>query len=80
MLGKSPIQWRQRPNMTIAVDWDIKHQTNTKSFAVTVKLICAFVFAYVKCWFSHDMTQKSYLLDLYNLNKASLLHIIKDAI
>ena len=25
------------------------------SFAVTAKLICAFVFAYAKCWFSHDM-------------------------
>ena len=24
------------------------------SFAVTAKLICAFVFAYAKCWFSHD--------------------------
>ena len=24
------------------------------SFAVTVKLICAFVFAYAKCWFSHE--------------------------
>ena len=23
------------------------------SFAVTVKLICAFVFAYADCWFSH---------------------------
>ena len=26
MLGKSPIKWRQRPNMTVAVDWDVKHQ------------------------------------------------------
>ena len=26
MLGKSPIKWRQHPDMTIAVDWDIKHQ------------------------------------------------------
>ena len=24
------------------------------SFAVTAKLICAFVFGYAKCWFSHD--------------------------
>ena len=23
------------------------------SFAVTAKLICVFVFAYAKCWFSH---------------------------
>ena len=26
MLGKSPIKWRQCPDMTFAVDWDIKHQ------------------------------------------------------
>ena len=34
MLGKSPIKWRQCPNMTIAVDWDVKHQikqTNKQS-------------------------------------------------
>ena len=24
------------------------------SFAVTVKLICSFVYAYALCWFSHD--------------------------
>ena len=24
------------------------------SFAVTAKMICIFVFAYAKCWFSHD--------------------------
>ena len=24
--GTNPIKWRQRPDMTIAVDWDIKHQ------------------------------------------------------
>ena len=27
------------------------------SFAVTVKLICSFVFAYAKCWFTHDAAQ-----------------------
>ena len=26
MLGKSPIKWRQRPDMTTAVDWDVKHK------------------------------------------------------
>ena len=25
------------------------------SFAVTAKLICAFVFAYADCWFSHGV-------------------------
>ena len=32
------------------------HVAKTKaliSFAVTAKLICAFVFAYANCWFSH---------------------------
>ena len=27
------------------------------SFAVTAKLICVFVFAYAKRWFSHDAAQ-----------------------
>ena len=26
MLGKSPIKWRQRPDMTIAVDRDVMHE------------------------------------------------------
>ena len=26
LLGKGPIKWRLRPDMTIAVDWDVKHQ------------------------------------------------------
>ena len=33
ILGKSPLKWRQRPDMTIAVDWDDKpqcKQTKTK--------------------------------------------------
>ena len=29
------------------------------SFAVTAKLICAFVFAYAKHWFSHDAAHVS---------------------
>ena len=29
MLGKSPIKWRQRPDLAIAVDWDLKHQFKT---------------------------------------------------
>ena len=27
ILGKSPVKWRQHPNMTLAVDWDVKHQS-----------------------------------------------------
>ena len=26
MLGKSPIKWRQRSDMTTAVDWDVNNQ------------------------------------------------------
>ena len=26
ILDESPIKWRQRPDMTLAVDWDVKHQ------------------------------------------------------
>ena len=29
MLGKSPIKWRECPDMTIAVDWDVEHQFKT---------------------------------------------------
>ena len=36
------------------------------SFAATAKLICVFVFAYAKCWFSHDAAQ--YAGALYALN------------
>ena len=36
MLGKSPIKWGQRPDMTIVVDWDIKHQfKQTKYFQMS---------------------------------------------
>ena len=42
--------FRKQRNGTICV-------ANTKaliSLAVTAKLICAFVFEYIECWFSHD--------------------------
>ena len=29
ILGKSSIKWRQRPDMTLAVDWDVKHLKQT---------------------------------------------------
>ena len=31
MLGKSPVKCRQHPDMTIAVDWDAKSQSNKQS-------------------------------------------------
>ena len=34
------------------------------SFAVTAKLICVFVFAYAKCWFSHDAAQIKMVLQV----------------
>ena len=43
MLGKSPIKWRQRPDMTIAVDWDVKHQfklIQTKSLVLLAVQSC----------------------------------------
>ena len=45
--------FRKKSNCTICV-------AKTKaliSFAVTAKLICAFVFSYVDCWFSHAVAQ-----------------------
>ena len=37
-------------------------------FAVTAKLVCAFVFAYVDCWFSDVM---AHITDNYNINGAA---------
>ena len=36
------------------------------SFAVTVKLICAFVFAYADCWFSHGVAQMASALIIFS--------------
>ena len=33
-------------------------------FAATVKLICSFVLAYAKCWFSQDATHSVYFRDV----------------
>ena len=37
ILGKSPIKWGQRPNMTIAVDWDFQHQFKHSNFFLLLK-------------------------------------------
>ena len=44
MLGKSPIKWRQRPDMAIAVDWDVKHQFNqtNKIYCIITLLFCSY--------------------------------------
>ena len=50
------------------------HVAKTKaliSFAVIAKLICVFVFAYAKCWFSHDAAHISlYPFQILNLTQA----------
>ena len=36
MFGRSLIKWRQHPDMTIAVDWDVKHQLKeTNNYQIT---------------------------------------------
>ena len=40
------------------------------SFAVTAKLICAFVFAYANCWFSHA---KALIIKAVNNHKTKFL-------
>ena len=52
-LESSNFGFKKKRNRTICV-------AKTKaliSFAVTAKLICAFVFAYAICWFSHAQAQ-----------------------
>ena len=40
MLGKSPIKWRQRPDMPFAVDWDIKHKLKQTKIIMHVLHMC----------------------------------------
>ena len=48
------------------------------SFVVTAKLICAYVFAYAKCWISHDVAQISSLRLVSVCIRADLLsHIMR---
>ena len=40
MLGKSPIKWRLHPDMTIAVEWDVKHQMKRTNKQKNIDFIC----------------------------------------
>ena len=44
-LGKNPIKLRQRPNMTIAVDWDVKHQFKQTLFSAEMEKKKRFIFS-----------------------------------
>ena len=50
MLDKSLIKWRQRPDMAIAVDWDVKHQFKKKINCAFLALFRIRLFA-VKLYF-----------------------------
>ena len=39
ILGKSPIKLKQRPDMTLSVDWDVKHQFKQTNKHVFVRLV-----------------------------------------
>ena len=51
MLGKNPIKWRQRSDMSIAVDWDVKYQfKQTKRASIPVYSACIlFLLIKYKC-------------------------------
>ena len=66
-------EFRKKRNCTIRV-------AKTKaliSFAVTAKLICAFVFAYADCWFSHGAANiKQFEFSFFTAFRNScLLHV-----
>ena len=42
ILGKCPIKWKQCPDMTMAVDWDIKHQFKQTSTGLCHTVKCMF--------------------------------------
>ena len=48
------------------------------SFAVTAKLICAFVFAYADCWFFHAAAQLSFIRCPQYQNLPSQCTLVKD--
>ena len=39
MLGKSPLKWGQRPDMTLAVDCEVKHQLEKANIKPVQSLI-----------------------------------------
>ena len=49
----------EAPTVPIGVAINVAKTKALISFAVTAKLICVFVFAYAKRWFSHDAAQLS---------------------
>ena len=56
------------------------HVAKTKaliSFAVTAKLICANVFAYADCWFSHVAAQMSVLFQMFLERLTWLSHMVR---
>ena len=47
ILGRSPVKWRLRPDITVAVEWDVKHQfkqqTNEiKHFYKTISIVLTY--------------------------------------
>ena len=48
------------------------------SFAVTAKLICAFVFAYADCWLSHEAAHNYCRCALYNYTMTPSQRVIKE--
>ena len=55
------------------------------SFKVTAKLICVFVFAYAKCWFSHEaahyvLFQPGQIIDIRAMiNEATRMNVEEGA-
>ena len=40
ILGKSPIKWRQCPDMTLVVDWDVKASIQTNNYVWSGFTLC----------------------------------------
>ena len=66
-------RFRKKRNCTV-------HVAKTKtliSFAVTVKLICAFLFAYANCWFSHAKAQNMNLMFILVFLQIYFIYIVR---
>ena len=84
-----PVQAQKRARslkFRIYVEEELYYPSSENKGAVTAKLICAFVFAYADCWFSHEAAQMSMQFhDLktgkfsFQKKKASQNQNVKDA-
>ena len=67
--GKSVVRWPNRPDMTIAVDWDVKNQIKQKTNKAKAKLFIGICYMY-NIWASAWHFQQCGMCDQQSLGSA----------